>query len=297
MSNLISILRYIVRHPLASKKKLYAITRFFRWQFSQTLWKRPVPYILVEKSMLIVQKGMTGATGNIYTGLLEFEDMGFLLHVLREDDVFGDIGANVGVYSILASVNAGARTIALEPVPQTFSYLCRNISVNNANHKITALQAGVGNRQEELLFSSGLDTVNHVLTAEEKAANLPAVRVPVNTIDEFFKDDCPVLLKMDVEGFEWPALQGAGNIISNNMLKAIIVEINGSGSRYGTADDSIHDFLVKYSFSPYRYDPFSRSITALTQYGPYNTIYIRDIEWAKQRVASSRKYEVFGVLI
>lgn len=40
----------------------------------------------VEQTFFQVRPGMTGATGNIYVGLHEYEDMAFLLHVIREDD-------------------------------------------------------------------------------------------------------------------------------------------------------------------------------------------------------------------
>ena len=246
---------------------------------------------------MVVQKVMTGATGNIYAGLLEFSEMAFVLHVLREQDLFADIGANVGVFSILASVNAGAKSIAIEPVPLTFSYLLRNIRINDASDKITALQIGIGDERDEIFFTSDMDTVNHVLTEEEKTLHVPAVKVAVDTIDQVFRNDCPALIKMDVEGFEWSALQGAKNSISNHVLKAIIIEINGSGSRYGITDDDIHLFLLDKGFKPYGYDPYSRNILSLPKYGPYNTLYIRDIEWAKQRVTSSRKYEIFGMKI
>ena len=46
---------------------------------------------------------MTGATMNMYRGLHVAADILFVLHVLRVDDVFLDVGANVGTYSILAS--------------------------------------------------------------------------------------------------------------------------------------------------------------------------------------------------
>jgi hypothetical protein len=43
---------------------------------------------------------MTGATGNVYYGLHEFQDMAFVTHYLREGYLFADIGANIGSYSV-----------------------------------------------------------------------------------------------------------------------------------------------------------------------------------------------------
>jgi hypothetical protein len=39
---------------------------------------------------------MTGATQNLYCELHEYNDMAFLLHFLREEDSFADVGANIG---------------------------------------------------------------------------------------------------------------------------------------------------------------------------------------------------------
>ncbi len=295
MKKIIQIIRFIANHPLASKRKLYFIGRFFKWQIAQSLFGYPVVYSFVEKSLLIVKKGMRGATGNIYTGLCDFSDMAFVLHALREEDIFGDIGANVGVFSILASVNAEAKSIAAEPVPQTFAYLLENIRINDAGDKITALQVGVADKPGELFFTRGMDTVNHVITAGEKNSNVPVVNVAVYTLDKIFEDNCPAIIKIDVEGFEWPVLQGGESIINDSRLKAVIIETNGSGERYGIRDEDIHLYFINKGFEPYQYDPFLRNITGLTHHGAYNTIYIKDPDWVKQRVASSRKYQICGL--
>ena len=46
---------------------------------------------------VVVKKGQAGMTGNLYSGLLEFEEMMFVIHYLRTEDIFFDIGANVGI--------------------------------------------------------------------------------------------------------------------------------------------------------------------------------------------------------
>jgi hypothetical protein len=43
-------------------------------------------------------------SGNIYAGLHEFGDMAFVLHFLRAGDLFADVGANIGSYTVLASM-------------------------------------------------------------------------------------------------------------------------------------------------------------------------------------------------
>src|SRR5450432_2639822 len=100
MNQLKKIFNFIDQHPLARRHKFKAMYRFFFWQLSQLFYPHEVIIPFVGSTKLIVKKGLTGATGNIYTGLEEFSDMGFLLHFLRKTDLFADIGANIGSYTV-----------------------------------------------------------------------------------------------------------------------------------------------------------------------------------------------------
>jgi FkbM family methyltransferase len=249
----------------------------------------------VDDSVLVVEKGMAGATGNIYTGLLEFEDMGFLLHVLREGDNFADVGANVGVYTILAARNAGASVTSFEPIPSTFKSLQRNVDANKVSGKVDLKCCGVGDKAETLRFTETMDAVNHVLGENETTGDQAVIEVPVRTLDELLDGRHPVVFKIDVEGFEWPSLQGARNVLASQTLKAIIIELNGSGGRYGYTDESIHLLLVANGFSPFAYEPFSRQLRPLDTYGNLNTIYIKDLDWTARRVREARKYRILNI--
>lgn len=294
MKTLFNIVKFIWQHPLSSRNRPLAFKRFLSWQITQKIRPRPLSRPFVEDSILIVEKGMSGATGNIYTGLLEFEDMGFLLHVLRPGDAFADIGANVGVYTILAAKNAGANVVSFEPIPSTFQKLRRNVEANKVTGRVELKCYGVGEKAETLRFTEAMDAVNHVIGKDE-AVDGQVIEVPVRTIDELLGGSQPVLFKIDVEGFEWPALQGARQLLASNMLKGLIIELNGSGRRYGFADEQIHQLLVSFGFSPYAYDPFSRTLRQQPTFGTVNnTIYLKDQEWATNRVQTARKFNILG---
>lgn len=289
-----SICTFIWNHPLASKNKPRALYNFFSWQISQSLYRRPVKRRFVSESFLVIEKGMVGATGNIYTGMAEFEDMAFLLHVLRPDDIFVDAGANVGAYTILASKNCGATTFAYEPVPETFSFLKRNVIINELTGKVHLSQAGLSDLTGKLYFTSHLDSMNHVAT-EKDLSN--AIQVPVVCLDDELGEKTPQVVKIDVEGFEWKVLNGALRILSSAQLKAIIIELNGSALKYGFSEDSIHSLLYENGFRPYNYDPFSKRFTLLETFGQYNTIYIKDMNWVEERVRTSKGFRVLGMTI
>jgi hypothetical protein len=50
---------------------------------------------------------MEGRRADVTVGLFEFEEMAFVLHALRGDELFVDVGANVGIYTVLAAGGVG----------------------------------------------------------------------------------------------------------------------------------------------------------------------------------------------
>ena len=80
-------------------------------------------YTWIDGCKFLVSPGETGLTGNLYLGLHEFEDMGFLLHYLNDQDFFIDIGSNVGSYTLLSGVVKKSTVVSFEPIPSTFDKL------------------------------------------------------------------------------------------------------------------------------------------------------------------------------
>ena len=120
LAEMASLFRYWLRHPLASRDLPGTVARFLRWQLGSRLLRMPVVVPWVDSTSLDKETGMTGATMSFYCGLHDVADMAFVFHFLRPGDGFLDVGANVGIYTILASGAAQARTLALEPIPATF---------------------------------------------------------------------------------------------------------------------------------------------------------------------------------
>jgi FkbM family methyltransferase len=245
---------------------------------------------LTGNSKLIVQKGMKGATGNLYNGLLEFSDMLFVLHCLRPEDHFVDIGANIGVYTVLASAEIGAATLSIEPVPEVFATLELNIAINKIGSKVRSLNMAIGAEEGKLTFTSSLDTVNHVATEEEIAAG-NVIEVKVVQLDSII-ENIPTIIKIDVEGYETNVIKGAEKTLENPLLKAIIIELNGSGLRYGFDETAIHHQFLQKGFQPYQYDPFERNLILLNAPHEHNTIYIRDVDFVKNRLQGAKKIKV-----
>jgi FkbM family methyltransferase len=289
-------LGFIFAHPLAKRHPFKSFFRFLIWQVQSSLSPQKLfikPFVGQVK--FYARKKLTGITGNVYAGLHEFGDMAFLLHFLREGDFFLDVGANVGSYSLLSSGVCKARTIAFEPIPSTFNILASNVTLNKLGNLVTTINSAVGAAKGTLIFISDSDTTNHVLEDGAKAEN--TVKVPVITIDESLDGHEPSLIKIDVEGYETEALKGMAKTLDTPSLKAIIIELNGSGARYGYDEEAIHQLLKSKGFKPYSYDPFNRKLEVIEERGDMNTIYCRDIEFVDKKLESAPKIKVMGEAI
>ena len=205
MFRLFRALKFIFIHPFNSDNKINALINFFKWQLSCLLNPYPIIYNFTENSKLIITKGLAGATGNLYCGLMEYNEMGFLLHFLRPADTFVDIGANVGSYTILASSQVKANSISIEPLQDTFKKLIDNILINKVEKNVKACNIGLGSEISKIHFTKSLDTINHVATKEE----IDTIEVKIDTLDNLLMNEqCPSLIKIDVEGYENEVING-----------------------------------------------------------------------------------------
>lgn len=235
---------------------------------------------------------MVGATGNFYCGLHEFEEMAFVIHFLRPADLFVDVGANIGAYTILASGHSGATSISIEPLPRTFSRLRANVRYNDIDERVTLYNCGIGDKEALLRFTKGLDAMNHV--AIESESTSATVEVPVVTMDSLLESSRPVCIKIDVEGFEKKVIDGGRVALQENSLKAVLVELNGSGRRYGFDDEEVHQALIHFGFLPSVYEPFSRTLRRLDGRNTVsgNTLYVRDVDFVRDRLDNADEIQL-----
>jgi len=296
IANLWNSLVFMFRHPLVRGVRWSALLRLMTWQASSYFLRLPVIVPWVNESRLVIRKGMTGATGNYYFGLHEFSDMGFLLHFLSEEDLFLDLGANVGSYTVLAARVSHAKVIAVEPVTSTFNALEDNIRINDISSLVRTINAGLGDEAEMLYFTTTLDAENHVVSSLDLQQD-KGIAVQVIQLDELIVDLAPTMIKLDVEGYEAAVIAGGERTFSLPSLRAVLIELNGSGSRYGYSDDTIRAKFKHWGFEPYSYDPLTRTLyktsdSVASKSG--NTLFLRDFEGVQQIVKTAKPFCVLG---
>ncbi len=295
MSRFLDILKFVTTHPLTRDRKSRALLRFLGWQLGSRLLNAPFLFPFVNDTQLVTQKGVHSGTGNYYVGLMSFEEMSFLLHFLREEDVFVDVGANIGAFSVLASGVCGARSFAFEPAKASYEWMIMNLKLNNLEDRVVASRSAVGAEIQVIKFVENEDSViNHVLEPGESTSNV--VDVKVVNLDNALLRQQPTLMKIDVEGFETMVFDGASEVLNRKSLKALIVEIKGHGTRYGFDEAELFHRIIDLGFTPCSYDPLNRTLKKLPpsfeNHDPRHEIYCRDLDYVQARVANAAPFRV-----
>jgi FkbM family methyltransferase len=293
---LISISRFITGHPLNRRHKCRALGRFVRYQLAKRLMPGEFIVPFVDGSRLILSPNSPAATGNYYGGLIEFSDMSFVIHTLRPDDFFVDVGANIGSFTTLASVVSKAKCLSFEPTPITYARLMDNIRLNGTDDRVEARCQGVGGKAGTLRFIVDQGPTNHILQEGEPYGGA-VEEVSVVTLDDAVGDRTPTVIKIDVEGFESFVIDGAQGLLSRLDTAALILEFNGRNEAYGAESSDLHQRLISFGFKPYHYRPFERTLVGVDTAEPGlsgNIIYLKNPEFYIDRVKSAEPFTVLG---
>lgn len=278
-----SILAYVRKHPVGRRDPLGVVLRMARWHVGNMAHAGLRPYPWVGGSTLLAEPAMTGVTGNIYYGLHEFVEMAFIAMLLRPGDLFADVGANAGTYSILASKVAGARTVAFEPNGPIRAVLERQIHANAIAALVLVRDQAIGDRPGSVRFSTSLGTMNHIVDG----AATQAVEVEMTTLDAAFAGESPLAIKLDIEGAEDRAVAGAKALLGGTGLRAILIETVGDASLRA---------LTAAGFAELYFDPFTRAlVSAPSSYPQNNRLFVRDPAFVRERLATAPTLDVLGL--
>jgi len=90
--------------------------------------------------------------------------------------------------------------------------------------------------------------------------------------------------------------EGASNVLRNKQLNAVIMELNGSGERYGYDENLILQMMLDLGFKTYSYDPLKREILELhgKNLNSGNTLFLRDEAEVRKRLEAAPKVTVHG---
>ena len=167
---------------------------------------------------LIAPPGMLSAVSAL-------EETRVLQELMRNADIFVDVGANVGFYTALAR-SLSCHSIAIEPLSQNLRYLCANL-IRNGWSDVEVYPVGLSS-QPGLADLYGASTGASLVSGWADTSKLFRRTIPISTLDILIGNrfaDRRVLIKVDVEGAEYSVLKGAREIMRREPKPTWLVEI------------------------------------------------------------------------
>lgn len=166
---------------------------------------------------------------------------------LSPGDLFVDIGANVGCYTLWA-LDLGAQVVAFEPDRLARERLERNLDLNGYAAEI--VPAAASDSLGRAFFTQGKDTMNSLAEA-----GVGRVEVPTTTLDAVLGRRYAAGVKIDVEGHERRVLEGARQALADRRIELLQLEWNDScESALGESRAPIAEMLEGYGYRLFRVD-------------------------------------------
>jgi FkbM family methyltransferase len=149
-------------------------------------------------------------------GEYDYNNMMFQKEVIRnQGGTFIDVGANIGIYSLLVSEEANANVICIEPHPRTYKQLLDNISENNRKN-VSGINAALSDFSGQIALTNEKEsTIHTVIKTFGNQSNI--IIVNCFTLDQVLIENpivFPLFLKIDVEGNELDVINGGKNSLS-----------------------------------------------------------------------------------
>jgi FkbM family methyltransferase len=214
----------------------------------------------------------------LYAGGFEREEVRLFFAVLKPGMHIVDVGANIGLYSIIAckKLKERGRIWAFEPSSENYKRLLKNLFLNKrSNDLVTPVNLGLGNKDNEELSlrrDTGYGDAERYILPDNK---LPSEESPIikeqvesenvnlTTLDSFM---CKInnsrvdFMKMDTEGYEYFGLQGARKILASNPNMVFMLECNELGTqRAGHTPQDVYDILNEFGFCCFYWDSEQQS--------------------------------------
>lgn len=223
----------------SAQKKIKGVIFSFNFRFS-------------EKDLYIKQ---------MYFGCYQIALVEAMKKILKPGDIFIDVGASIGYLTAIGASLVGkeGEVHSFEPVPEHFQIL-KNLSLINPDYKIIVRNYALGEKtgigkMDCTVFVGGNTMISGFLTFH-KVSKKKSIDVPVIRLDDYIKEKKLgkiSLIKIDVEGFEFPVLKGLENYFKETTDRPIIIcEITPSAyPLLGYTRNQLLEYMRKYGYEAY----------------------------------------------
>ncbi|MDJ0688700.1 MAG: FkbM family methyltransferase [Xenococcaceae cyanobacterium MO_188.B32] len=267
MKNIAAIqtLNQIINHPNNQKNQLIPILKYFGWKLYKALTHRHLDTKILPSVKIRCYPKSLSSDCVINYGLYDYNEMIFLLRYLRDGDSFVDVGANIGVYTLLAASKIHFGLIySFEALAENYIRLQENLRLNHFE-QVKTYPIAISDKVGEISFNpAGGDALGFI----SNTTTSNTITVPTDTLDNLIlNSDISkfTLAKMDIEGAELLALKGATSLLKQQRPYVWILEINyRTVKNFGRSEKEVVDFLQSYGYGLYHYDVDTNQIIPIT---------------------------------
>lgn len=226
----------------------------------------------INRNKQFIKKKVKGAKLNLYNDSLlseliyndrfEKTELKFLTRFLSKGDHFVDVGANIGLFSMIASKTVGQKgsIISFEPTPETFRRLNENIILNKYGNikSFPFALAEFSGTTSFYTYPEGRDAWNTLSKPQEE--KYEEIIIQTFALDDFIHDNVSLfnnvtLLKIDVEGWEIPAFKGGNKFFSSPQAPTLMVEFcDIQAQKANLSCTDLYNLLENYGYKMYKYD-------------------------------------------
>lgn len=205
----------------------------------------------------------------VYLGNLTRDEQGFFNRILRPGDCFVDVGANIGLFTVLAARRVGPKgsVHAFEPCTKQFARLEQNVRLNgfrNVNMNKAALSDKAGCARMRI-STDGWDAWNTLGSASAGGLGQGQEEVTLLSWNEYARQNSLqgkiTAMKIDAEGWEMHVLRGAEEMLQRADAPILHIEFNEETCRgAGTSCRSLYRYLEQLGFKLFLYDEWHRRL-------------------------------------
>ena len=234
-------------HPANRGHRPRAIARAIGYQVRARVLGRPTVARLGERGRIMVRLHDTGSSQVVYGSPPNFDEMTMWSRLLEPGDLFLDVGANVGVYSLWAA-DLGAEVWSFEPLEEARSQLHENAALSGLDLRV--FDVALGAEPGEVRFTTDLGTSNRLTLDPDSTVT---ATVPVRTLDDCLGDRRVRGAKIDVEGMERLVLEGAARALDEARIDVLQLEWNHVSRQVLDEDRApLRDLLRSHGYRLFR---------------------------------------------
>ena len=215
---------------------------------------------------LVLPRDSGSMSNYFYFGeYFEWETINFIDAYLRPGDVVADVGANVGMFAYAAarSVGADGRVVCFEPLSWAADVIERNVRRNGLGERLQVHRMAASDVEGTAEFAADLDVSSHIAWTNGPGVSRESVTVRTRRLDDVLSAVGGLaLLKLDVEGAEWHALQGFKDHLASGNPPVIIIEAHDHSLRkMGSSRVAVLELLASNGYQNYSFDDRATRLT------------------------------------